>query len=205
MAWTSTEKLLVLADDGLYRLYDLQGEHEQFSLGAEASEAGVLSAKIYDGGMVVLTGALNFIELKGWEDGRISPLAASGLNELPHSWSLIPPELSTSRHVEVHVAAESTVITIDALERIDQRLSRGPFTHIVPSPNAKFLALITATGHLWVVSADFSRNLSEVELATLCEAASGVPDQVEWCGDNAVVLAWAGNVVVVGPGGESLT
>lgn len=85
-----------------------------------------------------------------------------------------------------------------------QRLSRGPFTHIVPSPNAKFLALITAAGHLWVVSADFSRNLSDVELATLGEEATGVPDQVEWCGDNAVVLAWGGLVVVVGPGGESL-
>lgn len=70
----------MLADDGLYRLYDLQGGHEQFSLGAEASEAGVLGAKLYDGGMVILTGALNFIELKGWENGRLSPLAAPGMS-----------------------------------------------------------------------------------------------------------------------------
>ena len=32
----------------------------------------------------------------------------------------------------------------------------------------------------------------------------GVPDRVEWCGDNAVVLAWGATVVVVGPAGETL-
>lgn len=32
----------------------------------------------------------------------------------------------------------------------------------------------------------------------------GIPERAEWCGDNAVVLAWSGKVVVVGPAGESL-
>jgi hypothetical protein len=31
-----------------------------------------------------------------------------------------------------------------------------------------------------------------------------VPEKAEWCGDNAVVLAWGGRVVVVGPSGEYL-
>ena len=62
--------------------------------------------------------------------------------------------------------------------------------------------MTTITGLLWVVSSDFSRSLSEVEISDLGE--SGVPDQVEWCGDNALVLSWQGRVLVVGPGGECL-
>lgn len=31
-----------------------------------------------------------------------------------------------------------------------------------------------------------------------------MPEKAEWCGDNAVVLAWGGRVVVVGPSGEYL-
>ena len=32
----------------------------------------------------------------------------------------------------------------------------------------------------------------------------GIPESIEWCGDNALVLGWGGRVVVVGPGGDSL-
>jgi hypothetical protein len=64
--------------------------------------------------------------------------------------------------------------------------------------------LITATNVLWVVSADFSRNMSEVDLNEISDDGLGHPEKVEWCGDNALVLAWGGKVVVVGPGGNSL-
>jgi len=36
------------------------------------------------------------------------------------------------------------------------------------------------------------------------EGEKGPPSQVEWCGDNAVVLAWERTVVLMGPFGESL-
>lgn len=32
----------------MYRLYNLQGEYEQYSLGSEAAEIGVIDAKIYE-------------------------------------------------------------------------------------------------------------------------------------------------------------
>jgi hypothetical protein len=43
-----------------------------------------------------------------------------GLTEPPHSWAIISPDQSTSGHVEVLVSTGNTVITLDALERIDQ-------------------------------------------------------------------------------------
>lgn len=53
------------------------------------------------------------------------------------------------------------------------------------------------------MSSDFSRNLSEVDIGELSDNA-GLPEKVEWCGDNAVVLGWGGKVIVVGPAGDSL-
>ena len=46
--------------------------------------------------------------------------------------------------------------------------------------------------------------MSEVDLGDILEDGLGHPEKVEWCGDNALVLAWGGKVVVVGPGGNSL-
>jgi len=45
--------------------------------------------------------------------------------------------------------------------------------------------------------------MSEVDIGQLGEG-EGRPEKVEWCGDNALVLAWGGKVMVVGPGGNSL-
>ena len=132
----------------------------------------------------------------------------AGLAEPPHSWAIVPPDQSTSGHIEILISSGTTILTLDALERIDQLLSRGPFTHILLSPNGRFLALVTATDLLWVVSSDFARSLSEVDISGMGGEAEGEgggpPERAEWCGDNAVVLVWGGRVVVVGPGGESL-
>lgn len=78
MHFTSTH-LVVLSDEGIYRLYDLSNpqSYTQHSLGSEATEMGVVSAKAYNDGFVALTGGLQFLEVKGWK-GRVSPLSTSG-------------------------------------------------------------------------------------------------------------------------------
>lgn len=79
MHFTSTH-LMVLSDEGVYRLYDLSNpsSYGQYTLGQEVSELGIISAQAYDDGFVVLTGGLQFLEVKGWKGGRAKPLAASG-------------------------------------------------------------------------------------------------------------------------------
>jgi hypothetical protein len=74
------------------------------------------------------------------------------------------------------------------------------------SPNGKFLAFITTGLSLWVVSSDFSRNLSEVDIAAIEGNEDGsIPETIHWCGDHAVVLGWTdGRVIVVGPDGGGL-
>lgn len=76
--WTYDERLVVLNEEGVYRLYDLQGEHEQHSLGSDAAETGVIDARIHGGGLVALTGSLMFMEVKGWEGAKPLMLANPG-------------------------------------------------------------------------------------------------------------------------------
>ena len=123
--------------------------------------------------------------------------------EPPHSWAVIPPDMTISRHVEVLLSVESSIIAVDNLESVDQRLSRGPFTHVSPSPNGKSLALLTFSGTLWVVSTDFQRNLAEFDTGSVA-GASGQVRQVEWCGNDAILVTWDALAVLVGPFGDSL-
>ncbi|EJU02203.1 vacuolar protein sorting-associated protein 16 [Dacryopinax primogenitus] len=202
MGWAYDERLVVLSEEGLYRVYDLQGEYEQFSLGAEALEEGVVEAQVHETGLVALTGSLNFLEVRSWEGGKAQTLASSGLSTPPHCWTIMPPELTVSRHVEVLISTDSTILMLDNLECIDQRVSRGPFTFLAPSPNGKALALLTAQNVLWVVSSDFQGELAESDLSL--EGVSGPPKQMVWCGNDSLVLVWDALVLMMGPFGDAL-
>lgn len=116
---------------------------------------------------------------------------------------MIPPDMTISRHVEVLLSVESSILAVDNLESIDQRLSRGPFTHVSPSPNGKSLALLTYSGTLWVVSTDFQRNLAEFDTASVA-GAQGQVRQVEWCGNDAILVTWDALTLLVGPFGDTL-
>ncbi|EJU02200.1 hypothetical protein DACRYDRAFT_88663 [Dacryopinax primogenitus] len=91
---------------------------------------------------------------------------------------------------------------LDNLECVDQRVSRGPFTFLAPSPNGKALALLTAQNVLWVVSSDFQGELAESDLSL--EGVSGPPKQMVWCGNDRSVLVWDALVLLMGPFGDAL-
>ncbi|KAG8912790.1 hypothetical protein FRC01_004893, partial [Tulasnella sp. 417] len=201
MGWTYGEELVIINDEGMYRLYTLQGDYQQFSLGPEAAEMGVIDAKIYEQGLVALTSNVTLFEVKGWTGSKPLTLAHPGFSEPPPCWSLIEPDQTVSRHVEVLVPNEATIYTVDSLESVDQRLSRGPFSRLAVSPNGKWLALLTAIGLLWVVSSDFQISLAEYD--TTAEGL-GNALQLIWCGNDAVVLVFDGLVVIVGPHGQTL-
>lgn len=105
--------------------------------------------------------------------------------------------------MEVLLSVDTTIHTVDNLESVDQRLSRGPFTHVSPSPNGKSLALLTFNGTLWVVSTDFQRSMAEFDTTTV-PGAEGSVRQVEWCGNDAILVTWSSLVVLVGPFGDTL-
>ena len=70
--------MVVLNEEGAYRLYDLQGDYQQYSLGSEAAELGIIDARIHENGLVALTGTLSLLEVKGWQGGKPLTLASPG-------------------------------------------------------------------------------------------------------------------------------
>ncbi|KIO15844.1 hypothetical protein M407DRAFT_235273 [Tulasnella calospora MUT 4182] len=96
MGWTYEEQLVIINDEGMYRLYTLQGDYQQFSLGPEAAEMGVIDAKIYEQGLVALTSNVTLFEVKGWTGSKPLTLAHPGFSEPPPCWSLIEPDQTLS-------------------------------------------------------------------------------------------------------------
>lgn len=121
--------------------------------------------------------------------------------DLIHSWALIPPAYTLSRHVEVLLSTGQTIIVVDPTDAQDQDLQSGPFTQISVSPNGRYVALYTTEGKLWVIKADFQEKLSEYDSGM---GSVMLPRAVEWCGNDSVIIAWDDEVHMVGPKGESL-
>ncbi|KZV75893.1 vacuolar protein sorting-associated protein 16 [Peniophora sp. CONT] len=204
LGWTSDERLVLLNEEGAYRLYTLSGEYEQHTLGGDVGDVGVLDARVHGEGLVALTGALQLVEVRGWEGARAVSLASLQLDVPPTAWAVVPPDYTTSRHTEALIATDTTIWTVDSLDASDQRLGRGPFTHVACSPNGKSLALLNFGGLLWVVSADFQRSLAEFDTTTVNGGDGEDVRWVEWVGNDAVAVGWRTRVVVVGPFGEIL-
>lgn len=210
MGWTADERLVLLNEEGTYRLYNLSGSYTQYTLGTDEP---VISSRIHVDGLVALTASprstITLLEVRGWSGGsKPVRMAEPGLEEPPVSWSVIPPDASISGHTQVLLSpadgpSASSILTIDSLEVVDQRVSRGPFSHIAVSPNGKYLGLLTLTGMLWVVSSDFGTSLAEFDVSALDDNAS--VNQIEWVGNDAVALTTsAGLCTLVGPMGDTL-
>ena len=53
------------------------------------------------------------------------------------------------------------------------------------------------------MSTDFQRNILEFETMQV-PGADGAVQQVEWCGNDAIILTWPDLVLLVGPSGETI-
>ncbi|KAG6364965.1 hypothetical protein INS49_006570 [Diaporthe citri] len=196
LGWSEDEKLLVVTKDGIVRCYyDLQGDFTQFSLGNGAEDHGVQSCKFYETGLVALLNNNTLISVSSYDEPRPKALAQPPGGDV-HSWTIIPPAYTLSRSVEALLSIDETVYMADATEVEDRFLDLGPFTHLAVSPNGKFAALYTNTGKAHVITSDFQNRLTEYD------SRSRIPPKyVQWCGNDAVVVAWEDEVHVVGPGG----
>ncbi|KAI1457169.1 vacuolar protein sorting-associated protein 16 [Annulohypoxylon moriforme] len=194
LGWSEDEKLLVVSYDGTVRCYyNLQGDFTQFSLGREAEDFGIHSCRFYDQGMVALLTNNALISVSSYDEPRPKALATPPEGEV-HAWAIISPSFTLSRSVEVLLSIDKTVYTVDKTECEDRFLDIGPFSHISVSPNGKFAALYASDGKAHVITADFQSRLSEHD-----SRSQLTPKYLEWCGNDAVVIAWEDEVNVVGP------
>ncbi|CZT04133.1 related to vacuolar protein sorting VACUOLELESS1 [Rhynchosporium agropyri] len=193
LGWSDEERLIVVTADGTVRSYDLQGDFSQFSLGHGSEEYGVTACRFYSTGFVALISNNHLIAVSRYDEPRPKELATPPEGEV-HSWTLIAPAYTLSRSVEVLLSIGQTIHVVDATESEDRMLDIGPFTHISVSPSGRFVALYTETGKAYVITSDFQNRLSEHDSKSKIH-----PKDVQWCGNDAVVIAWEDEVHIIGP------
>ncbi|GFF38386.1 probable vacuolar protein sorting-associated protein 16 homolog [Aspergillus udagawae] len=198
LGWSEKEELLVITEDGTVRRYfGLHGDFTSFSLGNGAEEYGVRACKFWNNGFVALLSNNQLIAVSNYDEPRPKLLAPCPEGEVS-SWSLIPPPYTLSRSVEVLLAVDKTIFLIDSTEAEDKVLQNGPFKHASVSPTGRFVALYTAEGQVWVVSSDFQSKHTEYD-----PKSRVTPRTVDWCGDDAVVIAWEDEIHLIGPNGAA--
>ncbi|KAG9242766.1 vacuolar protein-like protein sorting vps16 [Calycina marina] len=194
LGWSEDEELIVVTQDGIVRrYYDLQGDFTQFSLGNGAEEYGVESCKFYGTGFVALLSNNHLVSVPRYNEPRPVRLAGAPDGDV-HSWTLIPPTCTLSRSVEILLSIGQTIYVVDAIEAEDRQLDTGPFTHLSVSPNGKFVAMYTGEGKAFVISSDFQSRHSEYNSRSKIQ-----PKDLEWCGNDAIAIAWEDEVHIVGP------
>lgn len=188
---------MVVEEGTVHCYFGLHGDFHPFSLGHGAEENGVVSCRFWSHGFVALLSNNALIAVSSFDEPRPRLLAKAPVGEV-HSWSLIPPAYTLSRTVEVLLAIDKTVYVVDATEAEDRGLSDGPFKHVNVSPNGRFASLFTEDGKVWVVGSDFQNKYSEYD-----SKAKTTPNQVYWCGNDSVILAWEDEIHMVGPNGAA--
>ena len=80
----------------------------------------MVDAQIWETGVVVITGNYEIVGISDFNDPKPSTMANLKMKEMPQSWTIVPPEKSLSRHVEVLVALQSTILVVDSAQALDQ-------------------------------------------------------------------------------------
>lgn len=196
LGWSEDERLLVVTNDGTVRVYDLQGDFAQFSLGNGADNYGVSSCRFYHHGMVALLANNVLVSVTSYSEPRPKALASPPEGEI-HSWAVMAPAHTLSRSVEVLLSIGQSIYVVDATDCEDRFLDIGPFSHVSVSPDGTFIALYTQTGAAHVIASDFQERLVEYS------SHSKIPPKyVEWCGGDALI-AWEDEVHIIGPNSAS--
>lgn len=152
-----------------------------------------MACRFYNTGFVALLGNNHLVAVASYAEPRPKLLAVPPSEPIV-AWAIVPPAYSLSRSVEVILAIGRTLYVVDATEAEDRHFDAGPFRHIAVSPRAEFLAFYTDDAKVWVVSGDWSEKLSEYDTRV-----HTLPKDMQWCGSNAVALAWEDEVHLIGP------
>lgn len=153
------------------------------------------ACRFWNSGFVALLSNNHLIAVSQYVEPRPKLLAIPP-EDLVHSWSIIPPAYTLSRSVEVLLSIGQTIYVIDSHEAEDRMLSNGPFRHVNISPNGLYVTLYTEDSKVWVITSDFQNKIGEYE-----SKVKTIPKDLQWCGNDSVVIAWEDEVHMIGCNG----
>uniref|UniRef100_A0AA85KCQ8 Vacuolar protein sorting-associated protein 16 homolog n=1 Tax=Trichobilharzia regenti TaxID=157069 RepID=A0AA85KCQ8_TRIRE len=229
VGWTLSEDLLVVQKTGFTTVLDLQGKFiRRFSMGPEAEEREIISAKLFvmesNTGIAVLTGGNHIFLTTSIETPRMRRLAElPGPMQSLSQWSIIttPLDLGTTdsfrspwlliaRKKNLYRANFGTVESID-LSRLTN--SSGDDIRLLSiSLNMQFVAIYLNNGELLITNTRFTELHSHIDLTqrisvmlmnssdSLSQRSNELnhPKALLWLTNSAVVLQWDNLIAIVG-------
>lgn len=209
MGWTEGELLVIVLRDGTVLLYDVLGRFVQtflLLLPASPSEDNITEICLWGSGIVALTGTM---ALQVCDDVTVtSPSVyrmSTGLSPRRPATSMVvlQPCFTSSGLVEVILGtSDSTVLVVDTNGPEDQLLQQriqAPVISMAIAPNGRFLACFTASGILTVMSTSFTTKVLDFDTSTTSK-----PLQMQWCGEDSLIMYWEHFLLMVGPYGHWL-
>ncbi|XP_071942390.1 vacuolar protein sorting-associated protein 16 homolog [Antedon mediterranea] len=201
LAWTNTEDLMIIQEDGTVHLYDMLGSHKKtFTMGQDAKETKILECKTFRSfsgtGLAILTGSFRLFVVNNVEEPRLRRMAeVPGIEAAPSSWCVI----SSERQSHVLLAKENQLYLLDHgghYQELTLELDTpvNAFIEMSVSFDHRFLALFADTGVFWVGSSDLKKKHCEFDTKSKTR-----PKQLTWCGGGAIVAYWENMLVMIGP------
>lgn len=125
------------------------------------------------------------------------------------SVSVLPRIHTQTRHPEVFLGtSNNSVIICDTSSKggiVDvncQERIASPIVQMKFAPNGRFLACFTQRSIMTVISTNFETKVLDFDTS---DGSSDLPHNMEWCGEDSVVLHWKNlGVLMVGPYGDWL-
>eukprot|EP00543_Licmophora_paradoxa_P010410 CAMPEP_0202477846 /NCGR_PEP_ID=MMETSP1360-20130828/94152_1 /ASSEMBLY_ACC=CAM_ASM_000848 /TAXON_ID=515479 /ORGANISM="Licmophora paradoxa, Strain CCMP2313" /LENGTH=795 /DNA_ID=CAMNT_0049105103 /DNA_START=45 /DNA_END=2432 /DNA_ORIENTATION=- len=122
--------------------------------------------------------------------------------------AVLPRFHTNSRHPEVFLStSDNSVVIVDTVTTditdVDcrQRI-KAPIVAMSFAPNGRFLACFTQSSILTVISTSFETKVLDFDTS---EGSKSAPQDMQWCGEDSVVLHWRKlGVLMVGPYGDWL-
>ncbi|CAI5757523.1 unnamed protein product [Candida verbasci] len=220
------EDLVVILNNGKYRYYDdLMGNFNEFNfldglnfmtnIKTEAKE-DVNSRLITNLENNETEEIINIIEVKIFQQFMFirleNKLIITDLDnyvnyEIPlGGYSSVDITTFTISESQINFTYKNTIITIkidlllNSYEFIDQELTDGPFNKISISPNGKLISL-QQQKKIFVISSKYDQVLLEYD----CSNESSLPYQIEWCGNDAIILSFKDEIKLIGPSQQSIS
>ncbi|CAH8557563.1 unnamed protein product [Heterobilharzia americana] len=219
VGWTLSEDLLVIQKTGFTTVLDLQGKFiRRFSMGPEAEEREIISAKLFtvdnNTGIAVLTGGNHIFLTTSIETPRMRRLAElPGPVQCLSHWSIIttPLDLGTSdsfRSPWMLIARKRSLYrancgTVESIDLSKLTKSSGADIHLLSvSLNMQFVAIYLSNGELLITNTRFTELHSYIDLTQrisvmLMSNNDSVVDQKSSEFNHPKSLLWLTNSAVV--------
>lgn len=209
MGWTSDELLVVVYRSGEIDVLNVHCDKVAFPNPLfgfpPPKEKEIVDCEVYENMLIVLTRDNTFYHVRNiGSNSAFKPeqIAALGISKPPTCFKTIPAEHSFSGNLEILCGHPDGGIIFALETREVKRQTKIPFTHeditrvekIALSADGLFLALLLDNYKILVLQSNFSKSLG-----SLNTGSNKLPEQMAWCGSDALCVVYKNYVGIFGP------